>query len=763
MTTTADGSGVRALAGTPASADTPAVPGSRATQGTPGTDSAPSDEAGGAQWSTDAADAEPPAATLPLPGWLAPAFAILAIATLAALPFALSVGGLSLTDAVDGYYIQTSVLFAVLGAVILARRPGHVVGWILVATGAFDTITRLVDLYLLFTLGELVSKVESGTVAPPSFEEFPVPLTVVALFGWTWVPSLTALAIALPLYFPDGRLLSPRWKGLAIFGAVATVLLSVDQALLDLVDIPDVISTLAYLLVGLSMLASLVPLVLRYRRSRGEERQQLKWVFLGLGFSIPLLALAIVGYNFGIGGYFSIAPFIILPVTITVAVLRYRLYDIDLVINKTVVFVVLGGFITGVYAVIVVGLGRLLPIGEGNLGLAIAATALVAVAFEPVRVRVQHWVNRLVYGRRATPYEALAAMTSRIGDSTDSDSVLAEAARLLAEGTGAGQAVIWVAQEGLLMPRATAGDLAVDPAPVRLLDGQLPALPGVDLAQAVRHDGQLVGALTLTKRPGEGVSTADRRLVEELAGQAALLLANTRLRSRLSERLEELRASRQRMLAAQDRARRALERDLHDGAQQELVALKVKLGLARTIAIREGATDLAAQLAETGTVADQAVEGLRDVARGIYPPLLESEGLAAALSAQGRRADLAVTVLDRAAGRYPREVEATAYFCVLEALNNAVRHAHAGHAHIELDGSESSLTVTFTDDGEGFDADTTVHGSGLTHMTDRADSAGGTLTITSRPGHGTTITLILPMTADDPSRATVRTAALSAS
>jgi len=181
--------------------------------------------------------------------------------------------------------------------------------------------------------------------------------------------------------------------------------------------------------------------------------------------------------------------------------------------------------------------------------------------------------------------------------------------------------------------------------------------------------------------------------------------------------------------------------------------LKIKLGLAGTIAAREGATDLAIGLTQTAAIADEAVETLRDVARGIYPPLLESEGLAAALSAQARRADLSVTVLDRAGVRYPREVEATAYFCAVEALNNAVRHAHAEHAHIELDGTDSTLTVTVTDDGDGFDADTTMHGSGLTHMTDRADATGGTMTVISRRGHGTTIRLTLPLQVDVLARA----------
>jgi signal transduction histidine kinase len=458
-------------------------------------------------------------------------------------------------------------------------------------------------------------------------------------------------------------------------------------------------------------------------------------VFYALAVTVPLAALDVFSEPGSLTAAVTLLPLIAVPAAITVAVLRFRLYDIDIVINKTVVFVALAGFITAVYAGIVVGLGRLLPIGEGNLWLAILATALVAVAFEPVRLRVQHWANRLVYGRRATPYEALAAMTASLGDSADPVAALAEAARLLAQGTGAAEAVVWVSQDGILTPRATAGGSAEGPAPVPLRGTDLPDLTGTDLVQVVRHEGHLVGALTLTKRPG----------VEELAGQAALLLANTRLRSRLNERLDELRASRRRLLAAQDRARHALERDLHDGAQQELVALKVKLGLARTIATREGATELADRLADTALVADLAVETLRDVARGIYPPLLDAEGLPAALSAQARRADLAVTVLDRGTPRYSRELESTAYFCALEALQNAARHSHAEHTHIELDGTGSTLTVTVTDNGAGFDPDNPVNGAGLAHMTDRAEAAGGTLTVDSRTGHGTTIRLALPV------------------
>ncbi len=637
---------------------------------------------------------------------------------------------------------------AVIGAVVAFRRPQNPVGWILCTIPLFLGVVILGS-HAYWSL-------ELGNVGPSSAREL-----TAWVASWIWIPAMVPALTLFPLLYPSGRPPTPRWRWALWAALAACPALFVGQALTPgLLDeypvtnplgadgmrsVVDVIGGVGTALMFVAIVGSVASLVVRFRRSYGEERQQIKWVAAAAVLSLvffffPVDELA----GDDVGFALLLVGLLVVAVAVAISVLRYRLYDIDIVINKSLVFVVLAAFITAVYAAIVVGLGRLLPIGDNNLGLAIAATALVAVAFEPVRVRVQHLANRLVYGRRATPYEALAAMTSRIGEATDPDEALAEAARLLADGTGASQAVVWIVQEGRLLPRGTAGDATGDPEPVHFVDGDLPTLPGTDLAHAVRQDGELVGALSLRKRPGEGVSSADRRLVDELAGQAALLLANARLRARLTDRLGELRASRQRMLAAQDRARHALERDLHDGAQQELVALKIKLGLAGTIATREGVTAVAAGLAQSATVADQAVDTLRDVARGIYPPLLETEGLAAALSAQARRADLSATVLDRAGRRYPREVEATAYFCAVEALQNAVRHAHASNAHVELDGTDSSLTVVVTDDGAGFNAESTTYGTGLTHMTDRVDSVGGSLHIASRPGHGTTVTITLP-------------------
>ena len=673
----------------------------------------------------------------------------LAAALLTGAEVMANVTGLGRGSGIWPYFMWfIAAVFGATGGLIASRQPRNPIGWLFlvgsVAAGAAGLSGTYADYYAATREGPALL----GGAA--------------AVYGdLSWMPFILLPATFLLALFPNGHLLSARWRPVAwcagvgmaggfVVGIMKPGPISDQPTMVNPfgVDSPLIFALdgATLLLVAIGMVGSSVSLILRFRRAGSEERQQIKWLALAGAVAVVAIVVGVSTYDV-LGEQIADGMMMIsimgLPIAAGVAILRYRLYDIDLVINKTVVFTVLAGFITAVYAGVVVGLGRLLPVGQDNLGLAIMATALVAVAFEPVRLRVQHWANRLVYGQRATPYEALAAMTGRIGASADAGSALPEAARLLAEGTGAAESVVWVAEDGVLVPRAVAGDAAGAPEPVTLVDDEVPDRPGV-LMQAVRHEGQLVGALSLTKRPGEGASSADRRLLEDLAGQASMLLANTRLRSRLGDRLEELRTSRQRMLVAQDRARHALERDLHDGAQQELVALKVKLGLAQTIATRESAAGVADRLADAAGIADQAVDTLRDVARGIYPPLLESEGLAAALSAQARGSDLAATVLDRTDMRYSRDIEATAFFCVREAVRNATAHANADHAHVELIGSSTSLTVIVSDDGSGFDPEATRYGDGLTHMHDRADAAGGSLDVESQLGHGTTVTLTLP-------------------
>jgi signal transduction histidine kinase len=218
-----------------------------------------------------------------------------------------------------------------------------------------------------------------------------------------------------------------------------------------------------------------------------------------------------------------------------------------------------------------------------------------------------------------------------------------------------------------------------------------------------------------------------------------LVLRNVRL-------IEELRASRQRLVAAQDQERRRLERNIHDGAQQQLVALGIQLGLAHRLASKE-APSLAELLAKLQSQSTEALDDLRDLARGIYPPLLADQGLAAALAAQARKAAFPVEVQSDGIGRYPQEAEAAVYFCCLEALQNAGKYAEATRATVRLQASEDALTFEVADDGQGFDSDHTPMGSGLQNMADRLAALGGTLDVTSRPGEGTTVTGRLPVAA----------------
>jgi signal transduction histidine kinase len=274
---------------------------------------------------------------------------------------------------------------------------------------------------------------------------------------------------------------------------------------------------------------------------------------------------------------------------------------------------------------------------------------------------------------------------------------------------------------------------ATELAPV--VGDSLPERLDADRAVEVRHQGELLGALTITKRKGESLTPVEEKLLTDLAGQAGLVLKNVGLTAELLARLDDLRASRQRLVAAQDEERRRLERNLHDGAQQNLVAIKVKLGLAEMF-VDEDPARAKQTLGELKVDTDEALETLRDLARGIYPPLLADKGLVAALESQARKATLPVQVDADGVGRYPQEVEAAVYFCCLEALQNVQKYAAATQATVRLQEDGDIVAFEVEDDGHGFDVGSTKLGSGLTNMSDRLDALGGGLEVDSTPGAG---------------------------
>jgi signal transduction histidine kinase len=270
------------------------------------------------------------------------------------------------------------------------------------------------------------------------------------------------------------------------------------------------------------------------------------------------------------------------------------------------------------------------------------------------------------------------------------------------------------------------------------VDGGVPPVTGADRIIRVQHQGETLGALSVSKRPGESLTPVEDKLMSDLGAQAGLVLHNVGLTEQLQARLAELKASRLRIVAAQHDQRRRIERDIHDGAQQQLLSITAKLALAESMAGQDDERERALVAELRGETGD-ALAALRELARGIYPSLLADQGITAALTAQARKAPGPVEVEADGLGRYPAEIETAIYFCCVEALQNAARHAPGSAVRVTLAGSATEITFTVADGGPGFDPAVVTAGSGLQNMGDRLAALGGSCQVDSSPGRGTTV------------------------
>ena len=661
-----------------------------------------------------------------------------------------------------------AVASAVSGAVIAARQPRNVIGWLLLVIPLWAAFAFMAGNYATYALVTAPGAVPFGRAAA-------------WIDRWAIVPTL-CLPILLFLLFPDGRVPSARWRPVLWLACGAPPLTAalfaltpgrMTGAFAELTSIRvinptgirgaggaiEVLSVIGGFSCLLAVMLAGASLVARFRSRRGDERQQIKWLaFVGAAFLAELALTVGVGIPLGdsaavqgFGNWMFRLMFLTLafgiPAACAVAILKYRLYDIDVVISKTVVYAMLAAFITAVYTLVVVGAGAIAGSGgRPSLGLSILATALVAVAFQPVRERAQRFANRLVYGRRATPYEALSQLSERVASTYASEDLLPSMARIVAEATGAAQTDVWLRSGGEFRDGAW-WPADAEPRPVILLpDGSLPAESGPERIVPVIYDGELLGGLSITKQRGDAVTPAEDKLVSNLAAQAGLVLRNVGLTEQLMARLAELRTSRERLVTTQDRERRRLERDIRDGAQRQLAGLASKLGLAAQ-ALEHDEDHAKALLDEVISHSAEALKDLRELARGIYPALLADMGVAAALDAQARKAPIPVSVEAGGIGRYPQETEAAVYFCTLEALRNAAEHADPSRAIVRLSESNGELAFEVADDGRGFDPSTTHQGTGLQGMADRIDALGGHVQVDSGPGQGTRISGRVPASA----------------
>jgi signal transduction histidine kinase len=357
------------------------------------------------------------------------------------------------------------------------------------------------------------------------------------------------------------------------------------------------------------------------------------------------------------------AGFLAFPASIGIAVLRFRLYDLDVVVRKTLVAGVLAVFVALVYAAAVAA-GSLI-VGSNDTTLAVVAAVVPRLGVPARPVRARRFADRLVYGKRANPYEVLTEFSSRVGGAYATEDVVPRMAQILGEGAGPSRAGLAARRS-----RASAGRLVADRRRTRPsvhIDGD--AMPRIDgeYAVPVRDRGELLGALSVRMPANDPMTPAKERLVADLASQAGLVLRNVGL-------VEELRESRRRLVAAQDHERRKLERNIHDGAQQQLVALAVKARLARQLADRDP-TRTAEMLQQIEDETTTALDDLRDLARGIYPPLLADKGLAAALQAQARKAPIPVGWTSASVGSVAAARRGRRVLLVLEALQNVAKYA----------------------------------------------------------------------------------------
>ncbi|HSJ51690.1 MAG TPA: GAF domain-containing sensor histidine kinase [Actinomycetota bacterium] len=651
-------------------------------------------------------------------------------------------GGPSLTALVVALAIAISLAYSLIGALILSRRPGNGLGWVFAFGGVAAATFSITQEYAADALSADAGSVSGRVAAWVTDISNPVSIGLLTVFVY--------------LLFPKGRFESTSRRRAAVVAAVGIVLAMtgaiLEPTLQEYGDLsppfaPAIPAAIPWTLLGLGIafyVGALVPsiaiLVRRLRRATGRERDQLRILVWATGAATVMLAPALVApagaswtrAAYVVGGF----GFLLVPTAVGVAILRHGLLDLDLVIRRTVVVAILGAFITAVYVAVVVGAGTLVG-RSGNAVLSAVAAAVVALAFQPVRRGAQHLANRLVYGKRATPYEVLHEFAERVAGSYGTDDVLPRMAAILGEGTAAERAQIWLRFGAELRPAEAWPSGVRRSRPVGASDGDPLAIPDVSHAVPVRHEGELLGALSITKTTSDPVTPTEEKLLSDLAHQAGLVLRNARL-------VEDLRASRQRLVTAQDEERRRLERNIHDGAQQQLVALQVKQRLAEQVAERDPAKaiELLRQLqVETG----QALQDLRDLARGIYPPLLADQGLPEALEAQARKATVLVEVRSEGVGRYPQEVEATVYFCCLEAIQNAAKYAEASSVRITLEATDGGLRFEVADDGRGFDPIATRWGAGLQNMIDRLEAIGGSFHMAAAPGEGTRVAGRIPI------------------
>lgn len=658
--------------------------------------------------------------------------------------FALIADGQRATFSHQFFTPVLTLSYCVVGALVASRHPRNPIGWMFCVTGFLSAVNMLSAGYSLYAeIGDIPETLPGVTIAQ-------------WLDLWLWLPNTLLPFTFLLLLFPDGRLLSARWRPVAWAAGIGTAAMAFAVAFSpepseflgitgsNPLGIPGAANAMNALiafaapLLLIGIFGSIASIAVRFRRSVGVERAQVKW--------LAYAAIFVIVGNFVGGIFWAISPgdpsaleFSIVMTFVTlvgivlaagIAILRYHLWDIDILINRTLVYGLLSALVITFYVVIVGLLGILLQTEE-SLPIALIGTGIVAVSFQPLRERLQRRVNRLMYGERNDPYAVLGRLSERLEVVVASQSVLPTIVETVVEALKLPYAAITLKDGDDFV---TAAEYTRTPVSERMSASEIETLPLV-------YQTETIGQLILAPRaPGEAFSQTDLRLLETIARQAGVAAYNVRL-------AQDLQHSRERLVSTREEERRRLRRDLHDGLGPVIAAMSFKLDAIHNLADRDADT-VKKLTAELKMQMQEALGDIRRIAYDLRPPALDELGLVGALKAH-------ITAYNQLHGLQirleapenppplPAAVEVAAYRIALEAMTNVSRHAGAQHCCVRLS-LPGDLWLEITDDGRGM-SEAVRAGVGLISMRERAEELGGVCVTETLPQGGTGVKARLPL------------------